>query len=778
MISILLKLLEELMDGTDLFLPFLVLLLFIVGISIYQKRYHMPAYMLISVIVDGVVVFLSVVLRILGEECKQTNLPESERITHWIWGCEILLFVVLMLSVMGCVRKYLVIRNVLRTAVSQTQRDSYDHNPIQAWIKLNELKASEMTRRQKKCYKSYRMYLRAKLGNFSANERELKKLEEDKEQAEKSAECHFLRFFQTWSAGNISLAVEHIQKAEELCDADTDVLIHAQILINRGVGYVGLGLYKDADDAFARAIQYCQKHRIHDKELWTTIYYNYTFNKTRLNPDIKQEEWESVLEELKEHLDMEKPTDYLSYFNVEMELLRQTNAGKSQLEEIVYYAFDYMKMCKLPDFNRCMFEASTARIIWAARLNPTYILQALSKDIDYLLKMPMPARYRCFKEIDLFLADLHGRIADENDQLKQTAYWYMMNQALKDLEEYRKSLPAEAVYERCYCFKEIAGLQKRKENEYQWAVVEENFQNAIALYHENGIELEEMICKLDLIDEATGILNVDEYFRPMRKKEMKLLVEEVEKILPHLKQHPIISEIALRLSFYCNVMDDYVRCKKYYELFKKTSRVISLEHYAPWLHRYYMVVCFIVRVLYMLDAVNAIPKQEEFNEKNEVVKTWFYDFGKRDGESEAFIFGRMLGSQNKVVIKRIVWGNRLTGQGDCHAWLVFPQLHLEIDPTYRNITGDDERENLFFQMEQHPMENGTSKFIREIKKKKEVVGPDVQIGTFGIGDYTPVMQQAILEICQMLEENLPPQCPTLQELQNAYDDVMLPVSVG
>lgn len=96
-----------------------------------------------------------------------------------------------------------------------------------------------------------------------------------------------------------------------------------------------------------------------------------------------------------------------------------------------------------------------------------------------------------------------------------------------------------------------------------------------------------------------------------------------------------------------------------------------------------------------------------------------------------------------------------------------------IDPAYWSITGDYERENRFFQMEQHPMENGTSRFIRGIKKEQAVVGPDVQIGAFGIGDYTPVMQQAILEICQMLEENLPPQCPTLQELQNAYDDVML-----
>lgn len=775
MVSILIKILGELMDGTAFLLPSLLLLLAIAGIlTVHQKFYRLPKYVLISAIAESCGLFLFTVLLIIKNEGKKVGQPEATSLTRGIAGFVVLTLIILAFIAGSCVRTYIRINKVLRSVLSHSQHESFDHNPIQAWRELDELKPSQMTLRQKRRYERYRMYIRATLGSFGANERELKQLENgDKKQA---AFCHFLRFFQYWSAGNMVVAAEHIQKAEALCDADTEMFIRAQILINRGVGYIGLGLYRDADDAFTRAIQFCKKHQLRDKHLWTTIYYNYVFNKTRLKTDITRAEWESELEELKAYLDMEMPMDYLAYANVELELLRQTNADKKLLEDNVYYTFDYLKLSNIPDKNRCMFEASTARIIWSARLNPSYILQALTEDIELLLQMPMPARYNCFKEIDLFFADLNGPIVNAHEQLKQSAYWYMTNQAAQDLEKYRRNLPSEAVYERCFCFKEIAGIQKRKEHEYQWAVVEENFQNAIALYHENGLELEEIMCKLALIDEASGILNTDEHLCLLRKEEMKLLVDEVDVLLPHIQQHPIMNEVALRLSFYCSAMDDYERCKRYYEIYKQTSRLISINHYAPWLHRYYMVVCFVTRVLYILEAVEMVPNLDEFQEKNELVRGWFHDFAKRNGESEAFILGRMLGFEELVLLKRIVWKDALTGQADYHTWLVFPELKLEIDVTYKNFTEDDYRTSMFFPMGQHPMENGESRFIREKKRKNLLTESAVQIGTFGLGNFPPAMQQAMLEICQLLEEHLPQQCPSVQELKNAYCDVMLPVA--
>ena len=92
------------------------------------------------------------------------------------------------------------------------------------------------------------------------------------------------------------------------------------------------------------------------------MYYNYVFNKTRLKPDITIDEWKEELEVLKEHLDMGKPQDYIAYHNVELELLRQTGAERSELDANVQDTLTYIRNSDMPDKNRCMLEASVARI--------------------------------------------------------------------------------------------------------------------------------------------------------------------------------------------------------------------------------------------------------------------------------------------------------------------------------------------------------------------------------------------------------------------------------
>ena len=69
-------------------------------------------------------------------------------------------------------------------------------------------------------------------------------------------------------------------------------------------------------------------------------------------------------------------------------------------------------------------------------------------------------------------------------------------------------------------------------------------------------------------------------------------MEEAEQILPILQEHPVINEIALRMSYYAYRMDDYEKCKKYYEEYRRTKHLVSIEQYAPGLHTYYMVVSF------------------------------------------------------------------------------------------------------------------------------------------------------------------------------------------
>lgn len=93
---------------------------------------------------------------------------------------------------------------------------------------------------------------------------------------------------------------------------------------------------------------------------------------------------------------------------------------------------------------------------------------------------------------------------------------------------------------------------------------------------------------------------------------MQQFMEEVEKMLPMLQEHPIINEIALRMSFYAYRMDDYERCKKYYGEYRRTRHLVSIEQYALWMHAYLMVVSFVVRVLYILDTIRKLPSTNEF----------------------------------------------------------------------------------------------------------------------------------------------------------------------
>ena len=76
-----------------------------------------------------------------------------------------------------------------------------------------------------------------------------------------------------------------------------------------------LGMYQDADDAFIRAISYCQKHNIKSSYLWNVLYSDYIFNKTRLNPDISMEEMDEILEQYKEYIDCKNIVEYINLFN-------------------------------------------------------------------------------------------------------------------------------------------------------------------------------------------------------------------------------------------------------------------------------------------------------------------------------------------------------------------------------------------------------------------------------------------------------------------------------
>lgn len=235
-------------------------------------------------------------------------------------------------------------------------------------------------------------------------------------------------------------------------------------------------------------------------------------------------------------------------------------------------------------------------------------------------------------------------------------------------------------------------------------------------------------------------------------------------------EHPVINEIALRMSFYAYRMDDYERCKKYYKEYRRTKHLVSIEQYAPWLHMYYMVVSFAVRVLYVIDAIKAIPTTNEFLKRNLSVQKMVRNFMSEPTEKEYVILGMLLGFKNTVLLRRLTWRNALDESTKAHAWFVFPDFGWEIDIAYNNIVEDVETDRIFFVINQHPLENGLSRFVSKKYEQGRLNVPLVQTGTFGLGNFAESEQTDMLETCDMIEKYLSDTCPTIEELMLAYED--------
>lgn len=667
MIDLLLTLVEQAFGGTNLYIPTILMMLAIGIIYLTNKNWlQMPRYMLGTVISEIVgLYFLFMIgfgMRILYSEPK----PEAKEFLKSLYGICFLMLGIMIILAYRCIRIYLGMRRELKASRLHAQPESYDYNLMEAWKCLEKLLPSKMTKKQKESYERYKMFLRTQMGSFHANELEMRRRAEAGEKD--TAFNHLLYFIQYQRTGHIEQANEQIRKAEILCNAETDSIIRSQILINRGVAYVLTKAYKDAEDAFEKAIRFCEENNMQVSELWTILYYNYVFNKTRLHPDMAYEEWKAELDILKEHLDMGNPQDYIAYRNVELELLCKTGADRSKLEENVRDTLTYIRNSKMPDRNRCMFEASVARVIWSLRLNPVHILQALNTDKELIRQLPMPARYHCYKNIQSFFEDLHGDIVAQYADLWKDAAKYM--------------------------------------------------------------------------------------------------------------DHQVINEIALRMSFYAYRIDDYERCKKYYKEYRRTKHLVSIEQYAPWLHRYYMVVSFAVRVLYVIDAIKAIPTTNEFLKRNLSIQKTILNFMSEPTEKEYVILGMLLGFTNIVLLKRLTWKNAPDGSKKVHVWFVFLDFGWEIDIAYNNIVEDVETDRIFFVINQHPLENGLSRFASKKNEQGRLSIPLVQKGTFGLGNFGESEQAEMLEICDMIEKHLPEDCPTIEDLLWCYGDVMVPVDAS
>ena len=473
-----------------------------------------------------------------------------------------------------------------------------------------------------------------------------------------------------------------IKLAEDACDGDTAPLVHFQIVHNRGVALIGTGEYRMAQDCFQKAIDIGNEYNIRDSELWLNTYYNYVFNQTRITPKISIQECLDMLEPVKKYIDIEDPKQYIAYSDIVIEILRQKKADKKQIDEVINGNFEYLVNANLTDIERCSLEASTARMVCTGRLNPNFVIEKLSKDIELFSKLPMPIRYRCFKEIDYMFKDLGGPITKKNHRIKEKAHRYIVNQAINDLDDYKSRLPSEAIYEICYCLKEKAGLMKYKPDQYDWDEFLKTMCSAQMLYKENELLAKDAICDLDIMDEATAKLNLDSELRLIHLDVMQKMLGEVEKLLPDFMEHPVLNEIYLRLSLYCLAMDDIVKSKAYYRKFQELQN-FSIDHFAPWLRGKYSILSLYMFVIGYIESAERITEKDLSREPPQI-QEWFREFHNRNGYFEAVVLGRILGGEILPFEVEFGQGTIIKDDGFVSddiksAYLVLPAINTKIN---------------------------------------------------------------------------------------------------
>lgn len=338
--------LSEILENTEYKLPTLVAMAIIFGCVLVIRHLRNRGY--------PVKVVMATVF-IVGLVILNYNILRYNKVLLYLFSG-----LMICITVVICIWKYFSLQKKLKDVKYLAAPRNINFNIVVAWELLQSLSLKNMIPKQRRQYKRYRLFLLIKLGNISAVDAIIDEFQEDK------SYYHLMQYIKYFSMGKVDEAAREIKSAEEVCTADTEPLLYVQILTNRGVSHACMKNYKPADDYFYKAVEYYKKHKINDKELMGTIYYNYAFNKTYMDDD----GWKEVLKEYKSFLNLKELNDYISYFNIKMELLRQTGAKRAVIEKIVQKAFSQIMKFKFPKENKCIFVASVARIVWAARINP------------------------------------------------------------------------------------------------------------------------------------------------------------------------------------------------------------------------------------------------------------------------------------------------------------------------------------------------------------------------------------------------------------------------
>lgn len=634
---------------------------------------------------------------------------------------------------------------------------------VEALGLLNAIKPEQLVAKQLRNYQRRRFFLLVNLGSMRKARTYLEEICQGK-----GSFYHFSLHILAFRSGDLKNSFLEIQAAEDSDDLKEDPFLQFQIIMNHGVCYAAEKNYHLADEYYNRAIAFYNDHHFHDKDLLGTFYYNYAFNLLRLNPDTVA--WQTALAECQAKLDMKKTDAQIRMLNLRLEFLRQTEAPREAINDLLQGAFRTITKSNLPIKNQVFFASSSARIAWAAQVNPIPCLKLLSSNISVIESLPANQRYLVYAELDILFHDFHGPSNDLFAPLRNRASGYMQTEAENDLRQWQNSLPEEAVYARCDCLKKIAILYRNRAS-YNCESVVSLQQNAIRLYHDNELYLDELLTRQDVMDELLDERNRDKDHRPVYINELREQLSLTEELLSQLTGHPALVESYIRLGCYCLDLDEYDQSLRYARLFWNTD--ISVQNFAPWLRRYYASLLFHVRVILFDQAIKKASADKRLCSFNEDVQNWFTSYPQHDGALDALLLGRFL----SISIGKIkIWIPNGENEPIGHTWLWIPQLEINIDLTYPQFADDRLCQCMFFCRDRHPFEAGTSLTLQTSQQNSSLTFDGIAYSQldYGLNAETKALVDTIYDL---LCEYIPKDCPTMAEFTQLMKEFIDPVPI-
>ena len=634
---------------------------------------------------------------------------------------------------------------------------------VEALELLNAVKPMWLTVKQLRNYQKRRFFLLVNLGSIRKARVYLEEICQ-----RKGTFYHFALHILAFRLGDLKTSFFEIQAAEDSDDLRDDPFLQFQVIMNHGVCYAAENNYHLADEYYNRAIAFYNDHHLQDEDLLGTFYYNLAFNRLRLSPDTTA--WQTALDEYQSRLDMKKTDAQIRMLNLRLELLRQTEAPREVMDDLLQGAFSTITGGKLPIKNQVFFASSAARVTWAAQVNPIPFLKLLNDNISVIESLPANQRYRVYAGLDILFHDFHGPSSDSFASLKNRASDYLQIEAESDLQRWQNSLPEEAIYERCDCFRKMAILCRNR-IPYNWERVVGFQQNAIRLYHDNELYLDELCTRQDVMDEMLDERNRDEDHRPIYIDEMREQLSSAEKLLSQLAGHPALVESYIRLGCYCLDLDEYEQSLRYARLFRNTG--ISVQNFAPWLRRYYAILLFHARVILFDQAIKEASADKRLCAFDENVQNWFNTYPQHDGLVDALLLGRFL---SIPVGKTKVWIPNGESEPKGHTWLWIPKLEMNIDLTYPQFADDRFCRCMFFYKNRHPFEAGTSLTLQASQQNSPLIFEGITYSR--LDDGLSKETHALLDtIYGFLYEHIPNDCPTMTEFNRLIMEFIEPVPI-